>query len=260
MAMRPTRSPARARTWSAQCPTTSTERRTPAHASASSMRARIGRPPTGSNALCVASVSGASRRATPATRMMAVTARRSGQPSRGGRAHFFLSRLHLLHQLRVRRGLDDLVELRAVVRNEADALDDDVVDEPAVVLLEHPVLDGDVGARLGDELTQHGGLVALGPVAQVLDLLAAVQLDLRDVRALEEVAEQLDELVALGLRAGRPVPAQRALGRFPEVEDVVGNLAHGDALVLRLVLQRGIVDQLEHAIHLRPELFHRRTR
>src|SRR5207244_8594449 len=42
----------------------------------------------------------------------------------------FLLRPHLLHELLVGRGQDDLVELSAVVRDQADALDDDIVDEP----------------------------------------------------------------------------------------------------------------------------------
>src|SRR2546422_7003890 len=40
-----------------------------------------------------------------------------------------LLRPHLLHELLVGRGQDDLVELSAVVRNQADALDDDVRSE-----------------------------------------------------------------------------------------------------------------------------------
>src|SRR6266478_550241 len=63
----------RAATWSAQCPTTITTRRTPTAWSASSIQARIGRPPTGRSAFCVWSVRGARRRATPAARMTAVT-------------------------------------------------------------------------------------------------------------------------------------------------------------------------------------------
>src|SRR5512132_2390934 len=118
------------------------------------MRARIGRPPTGRSALWVVSVRGARRRATPATRMIAVMAWRSG-------AELLLTRLHLLHQLGERRRLDDLVELRAVVRHEAHALDDHVVHEPPVALAQHPILDRHLAALLGDELALHGGLVAL---------------------------------------------------------------------------------------------------
>src|SRR5262249_60467204 len=79
-----------------------------------------------------------------------------------------LLRLHLLDEVLKGGGLDDLVELRAVVGDEADTLDDDVVDEPAVALLEHPVVDGDFGALLGDDLGPHDGLIAFAGVAPVL--------------------------------------------------------------------------------------------
>src|SRR5919198_2847372 len=185
------------------------------------MRASTGRPPTRSSALCVVSVSGASRRATPATRMMAFTAEVLADRQARRRAELFLARLHLLDQILERGCLDDLVELRAVVRHEADALDDDVVDEPALALLEHPVLDRDLAAGLREQLARDHGRLAVDLVADVLDLLAAVQLDLGDVRALEQIAEELHELVALLLRAGRPVATERALGRLAEIEDVV---------------------------------------
>src|SRR2546430_6056824 len=60
-------------TWSAQCPTTITTCRTPTAWRASSIHARMARPPTGRSDFCVWSVKGASRRATPAARMTAVT-------------------------------------------------------------------------------------------------------------------------------------------------------------------------------------------
>src|SRR5262245_6711672 len=89
--------------------------------------------------------------------------------------------LHLANELGVRRRLDDLVELRPVVGDEADALDDDVVDEPAVGTLQHPVVDRDLGAALGVDARLHDRLVAVERVAEVGDLLAAVELDLGDV-------------------------------------------------------------------------------
>src|SRR5437870_7361997 len=50
----------------------------------------------------------------------------------------------LLDELPVGRGLDVLVELRAIVADETHALDDHVVDEPLVAALHHPVIDGDL--------------------------------------------------------------------------------------------------------------------
>src|SRR5262245_57967153 len=92
---------------------------------------------------------------------------------------------HLLDQLLEGGGRDDLVELGAVVRDEAHALDDDVVDQPLVAPEKHPVVDRDLGALLGDELGAHDGAFPLDGLADVLDLLTTVELDLRDVGALE---------------------------------------------------------------------------
>src|SRR5262245_12335733 len=103
----------------------------------------------------------------------------------------------LLDQVVVRRGLDDLVELRPVVRDQTHAFDVDVVHEPPIALLREPVVDGHLGPALGDDPRRHAGRVAVQPLVAILDLLAAVQLDLRDVRPLEQVAEQRDELRAL---------------------------------------------------------------
>src|SRR3989454_6780328 len=97
-----------------------------------------------------------------------------GSPQRGPLVlllleELLLLRLHLLHQLLVRRGRDDLVELGPVVRDEADALDDDVVDEPLVALAEHPVVDGDVGPLLGYEAGADDGVLDLDGLARELD-------------------------------------------------------------------------------------------
>src|SRR5205809_2110859 len=97
---------------------------------------------------------------------------------RGGLDELVLLDLHLLDQLGVGRRLDDLVELGAVVRDQAHALDDHVVHEPAVGLLEHPVIDGHLGAALRDDPGAHDRLVAVQRIAEKRDLLAAVALDL----------------------------------------------------------------------------------
>src|SRR5436309_14552459 len=65
-----------------------------------------------------------------------------------------------LHERLVRLRLHDLVELRAVVRHEAHALDDHVVYEPAAVLQLHAVIDGDVlGALLAGDPGFHRRVV-----------------------------------------------------------------------------------------------------
>src|SRR5947207_1950015 len=133
MRIAPSRSPATDRTWSAQWPTTSTASRTPTDSTASSIRVSSGRSPTGRRHLCVRSVRGARRRATPAARTMAFTPRRPLGPFRRPPRlvrELGLLDLHLLDQLLVRGGLDDLVELGPVVGDQAHALDDHVVHEP----------------------------------------------------------------------------------------------------------------------------------
>src|SRR5262249_15662526 len=116
-----------------------------------------------------------------------------------------LLRLELLHERLVGLGLQDLVDLGPVIGHEADALDDDVVHEPAPVLLVQPVVDGDLGAPLGDDPGLHGRVVAVDAVADVAHLLALVELDLADVRAIEQLGEQPDELLPLLWGTGIPV-------------------------------------------------------
>src|SRR6185436_15517269 len=199
-------------------------------------------------------------------------ARRARAPTEAGRSplggpllfldELLLLALHLLHELLVGRSRDDLVELRPVVRDQADALDEDVVDEPLVAAEVHPVVDGDLGLRLGDQARLDDRAVGVGGFAHESDLLPAVELDLRDVGALEQIGEELDELVALGLGAGRPVARERALGRLAEVEDVLGHLADRGAAILRLarLLELRVVEDLDGPIDLGPELVGGRTR
>src|SRR2546422_11002198 len=56
-------------------------------------------------------------------------------------------------------------------------------------------------------------------------LFPAVELDLGDVGALEEVGEELDELVALRRRPRGPVAGERAPRGLLQVEDVVRDSA-----------------------------------
>ena len=86
-----------------------------------------------------------------------------------------------------------------------------------VATLDSPALRGDgkvterraAVRKIADEIFDFGE-IALDPLAVVDDLLPAVQLDLGDVRALEEIGEQPHELRALRLRQGLPVAAQGA--------------------------------------------------
>src|SRR5207247_2877053 len=107
---------------------------------------------------------------------------------------------------------------------------------PALPCWEEPVLYGHLGAVLGEDLGGDHRRLAVHPFPGVVDLLAAVQLDLRDVRALQEVSEERHEFLALLLGASLPVPAQRATRDLVEVEDIVGDLADGGAPLPRPAL------------------------
>src|SRR6266568_4271568 len=164
--------------------------------------------------------------------------------------------LHRLDETIVAVRLDDLIELRPVIRHETDALDVDVVNHPPVAMPEEPVGDRYLGAVLGDDLGAHGGKVAIHALAAVDDLLAAVQLDLGDVGALEEVAEEPHEIRALSLPQRQPVAAKRPPRNLGEIEDLVGDLADCRSSLddLLIALQRGVVDRREHAVDGAPNL------
>src|SRR5262245_9250136 len=141
--------------------------------------------------------------------------------------------LELLDEIGKGARLDDLVELCAVVRAEAHALDVDVVHQPLVPLLQEAIVDGDLSAALREEAGGYRGRVPVHALRQVLDLLAAVQFDLGDVRALEEITEERDELRTLLVGQGLPVAGEGAPSDLVEVEDVVGDLPDGGAPLRR---------------------------
>src|SRR5436190_231682 len=88
-----------------------------------------------------------------------------------------------VHQHRVRRRLDDAVELAAVRRDEADAIDQHVVDLPASVLAQHPVLEAGLaharvdGAAPRNDARADDGEVTVDLLRRIRDLLAGVRFD-----------------------------------------------------------------------------------
>src|SRR5437667_273487 len=152
------------------------------------------------------------------------------------------------HERFVALRLHDLVELRAVIRDEAHALDDDVVHEPASVLAVQAVVDGHLGARLGHDHRLHRRLTAIDRFAHVLHALALIELDLRAIRAIEDLGEELHEFLPLLRGAGIPVRPERAARRVGIVEDVLGDLADLRAAYLGPIAQRRIGQNLDHLI------------
>src|SRR5882724_8781430 len=142
-------------------------------------------------------------------------------------------RLELRDEVRVAGALDDRVELRAVVGDEADALERDVVRPPALALREHAVVHGDGRALFRHDQGPDHGAVTVDHLAEVLDLLAGIILDLRDVRLLEQISEEARELLAL--RRGSRLPVQREAppGDLAEIEDLVRHGADRPATLQR---------------------------
>src|SRR5712691_2864336 len=100
------------------------------------------------------------------SRAAAITTRRGNMsPSVPGRAGLHVGRVgalfelgaQALDELRIVAGLEDLVELAAVVRDQAHALDRHVVGLPPVTVGEHPVVDRNLGALLGDDARADDG-------------------------------------------------------------------------------------------------------
>src|SRR5437879_5267139 len=131
---------------------------------------------------------------------------------------------HLLDEAVVPARLDDPVELGAVIRRETDPFDLDVVDHPSVAANEEAVVRRHLDAVLGDDFGADGSEVAAHALAAVHDLLAAVELDLGNVGALEEVTEEPHEFRALGLRQRLPGTPEGPERDLPKVEDFVGDL------------------------------------
>src|SRR3989441_1408539 len=136
------------------------------------------------------------------------------------------------NQIFVRVRSDDSVELRAVVGDQAHVLDEEVVDQPSLAPKDHPRLDRHLGARPRHDAGPDCGQVTVQRLADVPDPLPAVLVHPRDVGPLEEVGEELRELLALGGRASLPVTGEHALGRFRDVERLMGDLPHGGATIL----------------------------
>src|SRR5215470_9129919 len=146
------------------------------------------------------------------------------------------------------------VELGPIARDEAHALDDDVVDAPVPVDEMHPVVQGDLGTVPRHNLRAHDGrAAALARFAEELDLLVADRLDLREVRALQEIAEERHEFGLLFPLERLPVLRERPPGDLVEVEHLANDLPD---LARALGGGRGAVGTA--VLHDRHEAVHRR--
>ncbi len=146
---------------------------------------------------------------------------------------------------------EEAVELSAVVGGDADAVHDDVVDQPAVALGAQPVVDRHL-TLAHEHPRAHDGQLALDRLPREHDLLAPVLLDLPHVGALDEVTEEPGELRPLGLVPDVPVTAEGATGHLGPVEDLVRDVPQGLAPLRRAVgdLQRRVLERLDDALDL----------
>src|SRR6202007_2477421 len=101
--------------------------------------------------------------------------------------------------------------------------DRDIVDQPAVATAEHPVVDRDLDALLGDDSGPHRRQIAVDRIAEHGDLLAVVGGNSREVSTVEEVAEEYGELRALGVCEPRPVRPEGPACHLAEVEGLFGD-------------------------------------
>src|SRR5262249_58037092 len=136
-------------------------------------------------------------------------------------------------EARIARGLDDFCELGPVVSDQAPPLDRHVVDEPVVAPAEHPVDNRYLGPLLGNQLRADGREVAVDLIAEIRNALAVVELDLADVRTLQQIGEEPGKLIPLHRGARLPVRPKGPLRRLREVEDLVGDSADRGAPLRR---------------------------
>ena len=195
---------------------------------------------------------GATRRHPPA-----VTSGRAAGRRCGGRRELRLVRLEPRHEILERGGADDLVELGPVVRQQADAIDAEVVHLPLAGRAVHPVVEGHAAPVAQRDPRLHDGVILLDRLAQEGHARGgSVLIHLGDVRALDQLGEEAPELRALGRRALGPVLPQRPLRHLAEVEDLGGDPADGRATLVATMFtgQRRVVEDLDHPADPIPQL------
>src|SRR5262249_47448315 len=161
--------------------------------------------------------------------------------------------LESLDELRVAAGADHAIELRAVIGDEAQVLDEDVVGEPAISLEGEPRLHGDLRSLGGDDARAHHRLVARDLLAHVVEAFAPVLVDAGDVGLLEQIGEELGELLTLSGRALLPMQTQHALRGLRGVEGLAGHLAYLRALLGQR--QAGVLQYLQNLVRVGAKLF-----
>ena len=114
---------------------------------------------------------------------------------------------------------------------------------------------GGLLAPAGEDTRLHRREIPVHRLADELDPLALVELDLGQVRAVEQGAEKLDELLPLRLAQQPPVAGQGAPGDLGEVEEVDHRPADGGLALQRpgFGLERRVGQDLGHLLGGRPQ-------
>src|SRR5215470_12311122 len=118
---------------------------------------------------------------------------------------------------------DDTIELRSIVLENADVIGDDVVSAPSVTLRTQAVVDPDLDgttAALGLDGGLDHDIVALLFLAVVYDLVAEVGSELRDIIALHDQSQSVDQRIALRRRHLLPMVDERPFGEVPDIEEI----------------------------------------
>src|SRR5688572_6077510 len=173
-------------------------------------------------------------------------------PARDDRGAGLLSRLGLqaLDEVAVRLGVDDLVELGAVAGHQAHAGDLHVPHAPAILARAvHQIFDRNLRLVARDDAGLDDGLIAFHGIGHDDHLLAVVTIHASQVGAIDQLGEEANEFLTLLGATVLPVPSEGALGRLLEVEQLVGDSAHGEAALGLLGLEVGVLKVGEHPLN-----------
>ena len=156
-----------------------------------------------------------------------------------------------------------MLELRTVVFDRADTVDDDVADEPAATALDHSVLDIDLASVAALDDGHHAGLVtdaALPAPAHHHAFDGAHRAGQpRHQATLEQLREHPRELVSLGRRPFIPFALEHGGGDAANIGDVGHEVLDAGDLFEGFGLDRGVIEYPVHPSEEVPEAIGRRA-